>query len=411
MPSVADFVWTGHYGNDATDPGNWKVNGFLNIDNLLPGPDDVVSFIDTYSVPCANLVSTDGSFEELRIDAGYESVVSLGDDLTVNQFYQDDGTLDQPTAGQHLTVNVEWLWTNGTLNSLSTGGTIHIVGYAGGRVEPGTNALTTGSTISFEDHSTGTFVPTSLTFANDATLTVDSDSDVTFENYGETDDVVAGDKEVTVNGTLTYVGKHTFSQGLYVNGGVFRVIGNGSEVTYNGRVGAGGGAPSILVQGSTGEIRIANGATLKGTNGVKLEAGKLSSIAGAGTTATLIGNVNNTGADVVIGNGTDPHAYGILYIDGTFTMSGGTYRPVIKGDENGKCDQLVARFNITVGGSAALHPGTLGTVGANSSWTYLSSTQGNVGGSWPSMVLTYSGGTYQHTQDANPAKSYMLKTP
>jgi hypothetical protein len=396
MPAL--FTWTDATGdNQFSDPYNWAdTAGVLSI----PGPGDDVLITNFAggsggpstgggtgaggpsggSADCYGMQSDPGGpFNSITITAGYTGTVTVTGPVQTDALYLNNGTIDQPAgSGSDITVlggatlndNTWWLnpgwdggsdfyWTGGTLDSTNSGATLHISG-AGttGVINPvNAGAISTGDTLSIENGASATFQPGTLTFTGGTGLVVNANClatieatgpDVTFSsgtagvNAPPKNWIQAGGKNI-VNGAGTWDGANL---PLENDGGTFRVRG-GATASFTGVVGPAGQTGSYRQTGATGLTLIENGSTIQVASGMYLAAGKLATFATTETeyrqpTATLVGNLTDTGADIVISDddynaaGVQGHQYGTFKVTGNVVWSGGVYRPflgaVVMGD-------------------------------------------------------------------------------
>jgi hypothetical protein len=89
-------------------------------------------------------------------------------------------------------------------------------------------------------------------------------------------------------------------------------------------------ASSVL---SSGEFDIENDSTLQGAGNITVQQGRLVSLYRAESStnrATIIGNLQAFGADIIIGESAGDHVFGqTLYVQGNVSWSAGVYRPYL----------------------------------------------------------------------------------
>ena len=187
-------------------------------------------------------------------------------------------------------------------------------------------------------------------------------------------------------------------------GGEFWVLG-GVTANVTGRIGDG---PSV--RQDSGTTYIQGGSILAAFWGALFSGGKLSTSAntGGGSQVATIDSVNvtNTGADVVIGDGSSPHVTGTLLCTGTVNWTGGTYRPVIDGQAK-TCDVWRSQGKFTVGQGVALAPGTIngGNILATDVFLFLEGL-GTIEGTPP---VPTGGVNYTVVTEGNPVTKWYFK--
>jgi hypothetical protein len=369
--------------NSWMNPNNWT-------SHEVPDQYTAVYFASNYSNYDAILPNSPVQVAELHMVNGYSGTVTLGSTLSVGKFELTTGAISQPNAGNDLSVTKNFLWTGGILNSTSNASTLHLVG-ATATIGAG-NAITTGSTISLEVGNgigaIATFLPGTLNFTNGGALDIgefcmvdvepEVNADVTFG--GQPNPFGASQINLKAGGYLRVktpqaMGRAVFAPNLPLkNTGGDLEIQKFVDVTFTGLVGGIGGNRSL--QQDDGRLLLWNDATLTVENGIELRKGLLRTIAiggGANQTATINGDMLNSGADIEINySGPLPpgHVFGgELFVSGDVIWAGGKYRPYVDASQPGKADLWHVGKTLTVQFVPELAPAVVGgAVPANSTW-------------------------------------------
>lgn len=419
----ARFDWLGTVSTDALDAANWSS---MEEPGGLPGEDDHLYFNASLvvnppgevggppspggglSVNCDNLQSLGDGFAGVHIGATYSGTVTMGEALTFGEFDLANGAISQSASAYDLTVTGTFNWTGGVLNSSTTAATFTLSG-ATATVSPGANnTITTGSTLNLVARETGTglvgtnatFTSGEVLFANGLGLIIDSLCTANMQpnnpqspkvDFRASNVELAGVTEINIKANgLLLVFSGTFDSKnipLRIEGGSLEVQGT-STAKFGGRVGGvefgppgAPNGPSVYL--NNGQIGISQGGTLTAPNGLLLKqsgnpATNLSRLvtlwnavaAAAGQNqpdATIIGNLNNSGADVVMCvNQLTRTKFGRLVVQGTVDWSGGVYRPVVSADGTNPADADLwyATGTFTISNAAAkLAPGTVNAQG------------------------------------------------
>jgi hypothetical protein len=342
-------------------------------------------------------LATEDVLNSLSIGAvggsGYNKTFKLATDVKTQSYTQSSGLVSQPaTTGRDITVNTYFMFRGGTLNSSGSLANVKLDSAEAYITPYGEGSVTLGSNLRPEDGTNLTISPGTVNLSNVARiLATDSTITVPLSATGNPT-ILAGQPQLGnppnrlsgATGQLTISNSFRSDTPWLVDGATLKII-NERTAEFKGNV-AGAGTVSLELSGTTGKIQIENGSTLKVQNGVSLTGGKLSTLVGAAvtTTATIDGKVMNSGADVVICDGSTPHVYGRLSVIGEVSFTGGTYRPVVNAGENGIADRWTSTGNFTVGGAAKLEIRALnipqaGPV-AGGIWVIIESTTGTVAG-------------------------------
>ena len=412
MPAL--FTWTDATGdNQYSDPYNWgDTAGVLSI----PGPGDDILFPNFAgangpggqsggatgasgpsggSADCYGMQSSSGGpFNSITLTAGYTGTVTVTGPVQTDALYLNNGTIDQPAgSGSDMTVlggattndytwwlNPGWnggsdfYWTGGTLNSTSNLANINISGSSTIATIAPANAgtVTTGDTINLNDGAVATMLAGTLSQANGGNLNINANSGFIVApgpgkiSYSEDLEFYEGNyTNIAANAWLTVESGTFATRPIMVSGGVFTLWGD-TTARVKGEIKGTADASYMQTAGAT---YLTGGSTLWVHNTALFTGGQLSTLTTTGTdgltstmssTATIKGNLTNTGADVTIGDedGTfEGHVYGMLLVFGNVNWTGGTYRPVLNGDfNNGHADTWFASGTFTIGGTATIAP-------------------------------------------------------
>ena len=451
----ANFWWAGGYSANPTSAAlhqNWVYQAFEDNPSTtqdetqrhyslgpLPGNGDNVFFQGDPMLPnsteveptyydCVGFGLASGyTFESVAVGSvgqgwHYNKTVTLASGFKTNAFTMSSGKISQPgTTGYDITVNTNFTFQGGTLNSSGSLANVKLDSAEAYITPYGEGSVTLGSNLRPEDGTNLTISPGIVNLTNDARFESDA-SNITIPATSSTTPVVFTTQNVNKPNTFKNGGEFVVSQTLVsqpplvIDGSKLKIT-DGVTAQYTGRV-AGGNTASLTLAGANGQIAIENGSVLLLQNGAYLSGGKLSTLAKTGQLeATIDGSVTNAGADVVISDGSVPHAYGKLKIDGHVNFTGGTYRPVINAGVNDTADRWYSTGNFTIGGAAKLELGALnipqtGPV-AGGTWVIIESTNGTVAGSfgvnnvtWPQFLPNFF-----LDIDANPAKQYRVRWP
>jgi hypothetical protein len=399
VPAV--ITWLGGYSNMFGQPLNWDLG------RVPQAGDDVIFGASAYQgisnfgpAPPGGpgLPGSGGPYNSVQVLDGFGYTVTISMGFETNQLVLTGGGISQ-AANQHQTnrdihVLESFDWTGGgVLNSSSDHANVRILGGATATITPpAVGELITGSTLSFEVNAQGvgaqgTIEPGTVQFNNAAGAVV-----------GGTVTPVTQKASVLVRGNVDFLGTNgwitikpeglwrvigpgTFTSPLpiYNTGGVLQVD-TGATANITGRF----PVDAVSVQQVSGAIHIQGGSTLKATTfGVLLNGGKLSTLAntavGGSQTATIDGKLTNSGADVVIGEFSSPHVFGVLYCTDDVLWTGGTYRPVLDATDTSKADLWKVKKNFEVGGTAEIAPGTInGAPPQNQTWLIMEAVDGSI---------------------------------
>jgi len=377
--------WLGMYSTDATNPLNWsQARQPISSDELKFG----------FSWPPTNpaCINLQGTFSSLEMDSYHPTTVTLSGPLTVGGLIIRAGALNQPSSNTDITVTFALSWSGGTLNSTSNHATVTVRGNTGlatAGISPNGGTLTTGSTLIFDVNAQGvgaqgTINPGTVQFNNGAGALVGSTVTAAIQRAsvytnGIVDFLGTGTIRIKPGGLWQVIGPGIFTSPLPIGniGGVLQVD-TGATANVTGQF----QAAATSVEQTSGTIYIQGGATLKAAHGVVLTGGKLATFAntaGGSQTATIAGDVNNSGADVVICDLSSPHVFGTLYVTGNVRWTGGTYRPVLNAAAPGTADLWKVKGNFEVGGTARIAPGTInGAPQQNQLWDIMEAEVGSI---------------------------------
>ena len=359
----ATYSWLGTYSSAATNPLNWQGPSQY---SPPPGANDDVYF--NQSAP--DCIGLGGSVASLHILSGYSGTVSLGGSLTVGIYEQSAAALSQP-ADTNLTVTGTFTWTGGVLNNTPSNAYVNING--GGTITlPGTGTtLTSGSTLVFA--SLGGIQVTTITGAGtlllngtspdgifvraDAKVTVNLSVDPNTKSWIKNDTaktltLLAGSKGWTYSGN----GEAQLDLRVINQGGLFKLE-QLSGPRYLDVTLTGGDAttPSYVNNDNASAwLHITTRATLKTTNGIRIDGGSIYVIQG-----TQPGNAAISGGGKLVMNKGDivfsppvqledgSWMYAPLFV-GDMDWNGGTYRPGIDCTRVGSRNQLVVLGTLKV---------------------------------------------------------------
>lgn len=419
----ADLLWTAQSATNlwAGNNANWTVTADDVPANVgthrrpVPGDNVYFGYAPGSSLGGSNFdcesFGSDGTyytyysgFVSLNVLGTYSGAIKMPKPLTIGTFAMKsaDAKTDNYTD---LTVTDIFDWTAGTIGRYvgSQGVTLHLKG-AVATVDPDDGTVDTGFTHSYEDGATGKYLPGAVNHTAGRGVIVNSLCSVTVqppatppaqrqprpakwtaEGYvGQRNDVqilLKAGSSLTVQ-----AGDFESDLGLNIKGGTFTVLSDstakfvGKAPTNNLDLG------SIAM--TDGRIAITHGAKVEALHGVYLTKGTAATskaelvtlfdpavstnAQGAVRPATIVGNVVNTGADVVILSNLQNRrvntsaVFGSLAVQGNVEWSGGTYRPVVYADGSSldSADVWLSTGTFTVKQGANLAPGTVDSTGA-----------------------------------------------
>jgi hypothetical protein len=317
--------------------------------------------------PCTDVGNGVSSLYGLHFINNYTGTATLAGALSVGTFEQTSGTLNQPSAGQNLTITNAMIWTGGTLNAINNGASVNISG-AVGRIAPlNGGTISTASTLNIINGADLTVLSGVLNFTSgngmfiDATVNmyepINNNVDVQITNSTSNSKIALGS-----NGKLNIskpnqdaTGGVIFWVPILNNGGQFWV-GAGIHVRVHGN--AQGGTSESIVQ-TAGTTTLPTTSAFETANGMAVTGGEL----------TIVGVVNSRQkATIKADNGTFRFSggtlgftsfapftiiYAQLLIEGNVTWNAGTFVPrlqVIPGDTaTSPSDTWVATGTFTFG--------------------------------------------------------------
>jgi len=369
-------TWNPGSGSDylATTANNWNFGYGESISYFR-----TATFNSGNTAPCLDF---SGDFDAININPGYTGTITLDDDLSVVMFYQGDGTIDQPLgSGSEITITQWWGWEGGTLNSTSTASSVTLDGtlYPGmtsATISPRYSDLSSGSTLNFINGSSVTFNPGTLNITGGDGINI-VDSSCYSEEAAQPPpgppppsfrivSAIGGAYVLLSNPPTPHWFNIPWQSDLpFIQNGGDSIVAPGIQVEFKGTIAQPTTGATYSISLLAGNLVISNTATLKAQSGTYLHTGKLATrtISQEGSqVATLIGNLRNAGADIVIGDpaysGIVPteHVFGKFVVEGTVWWTGGTYRPYINAALNSQeCDVWESTGTFSING-----PGTNG---------------------------------------------------
>jgi hypothetical protein len=346
----AAFTWL---GGDPSDPGSWLSNEYR-----TPWEGDDLYFDgNVYGGSCDLSSWTGVAFKSMRLIENYSGTVTwIGG--SVETLELRSGALATPDVAGLNTIDIynSFTWTGGALNSTADHGLVSLHGATAAITPPADGSLVTGSSLLFAPDgkgagSTGTFSPGTVQFNNGAGVVVEAycradvkpaQAKVVFDAVNPTG--VSGRITIKAGGTVEVSPATGQTTGIWLSdlpiwndGGTLKIMG-----TTTASFSAPPQTPGSPVYQSAGVTYIENGSTLQGAS-IAIVGGKLSTLARAQGEQTATINVDAEGnllvdAEVVICDGSNPHVFGKLHVNGSVTWQGGTYRPVLDGSNPANAD-------------------------------------------------------------------------
>lgn len=413
---------------------NWTDDDFpAQRSPICPGNGDIVYFNVSdmgQNVDC-KFFGDAGQYAAVLVEGGYGKTITLSKGFTTSTFDLNatpDAKVDQ--VGNDITVTATFNMTNGTLNVAGHLANVKLDGATGTIAPANEGTVKLGSSIIETSGAVLTRKAGTIEVNND-----EQEFDIG-ENCGIEVDPGAGTARIdksssVVTGPLTYIHPNSFlrllsgtSQDKWAvrNDGEFTLMPGTTwhltgEMTIPGPAGPAWPyrtippppgydlSPVSRTYVQTGGVtRLYNGSTLQVSKPMEIQGGKLSTLVGETETATIRGNLEVSGGDVVIGDGSIPHVYGTLLVDGDVIWTGGTYRPVVMGQEDTLPPEFVRQSDrwqitgtLTVGGSATIAPGTVDSGGyqidlpevAGNRWLVIQADRGitiQAGSNAPSII-------------------------
>lgn len=399
----AHLTWLGGTGASFSNAASWRMDTTGEPTRAPQAGDDLAYDGQVSSADCPDFSGVvpvplgwtgDGDLNSVYLVNGYSGKVSYVTPVPVHVYKMTCGTFTPTGQANDLTVLDRFAWSGGTINDSALSATVHIQGATatitpplGDDLPPGTIgpvpqtlSLATGSTLSFETGATGMVLPGAINFTNSAGVYVGNailQVNPAGANQARRPLVVfdgvnaVGVPQITVDsgGTMSVLGGDFNSNfiPLRVTGGLFEVRNPTTTATFAGKVVNGVGS----VEMTAGTIRLEHGTKLTASAGMYLSGGKLTTVESAGPAALpllpaeIIGNVFNSGADVVICDGSAVRTrFGLLQVNGDVNWTGGTYRPVVLITDTTKADMWRCSGTFTIdAGSAAVAPGAVNAQG------------------------------------------------
>jgi hypothetical protein len=415
------LTWTDATGdNQFNDPYNWvSTDGLIRI----PAAGDDILFTNGAGAngpggqsgglmgaggpsggspgPCYGMQSDpNGPYNSITLTTGFTGTVTVTGPVQTDALYVNNGTIDQPTtsAGSDITVlggatptsYTWWLypgweggsdfnWTGGTINSTTSGATLHITGSSTIAVIDPLNAgaVSTGDTISVEHSATANFMGGIVTFTGGLGISITGHSTVnvmaTTEQPGvgtttfgvTTQDGVQSINDIAgfyrVNGPVAAISEMP----IFIRRGELSITG-GATATFQGETSLnlyGLQVPTGSVYNKGGKVLIETGSTLVPVNGMIQMGGRLQiDVIGAkGGNAKLKGNLWVNGGSVTFLysralNGVPGAAEATFTVNGDVSWSGGIYTPTVDRQQPRDASKWIVRGTMTISGSAALRP-------------------------------------------------------
>jgi hypothetical protein len=382
-----------------------------------------VGYLDVWGGAYAELGEV--TAEEVSVLGG---ALVLNGPMTAEQLSVSGGVIDQGSGSASVTVTgpaaspyaAAFVWTGGTVNSTTNPADLILSGSAATGLIAPANAGTVylGSTLSLINGAVATMLAGTIEAANGATFDIGEDSGL------EVDPGQGGDSRYEADLFDTFHGQHSIAPRGYLRvlTGTYQsklplkswgelTLMSGTTAVFSGRVDDQAGGPSYRQM--VGLTRLYPDATLETVNGVRIDGGKLATVTGQdGDTSTVKGFLVVDYGNVVIGDGSYPHQYGILLVDGDVVWNGGTYRPVVDGETNGgDADLWHATKEFTIGSNPGpqLAPGAIDGEGeemerptqANWRWLVMQADEAIVGNPNPTVV-----GPWVNDPDPGPPKKF-----
>ena len=358
----------------------------------------------------------------------------LGNDVTAGSMSLSGGSISQAT-GADLTIDgdTDWLgdhfeWTGGSINVAGNAADVIVTGATTlGLIAPyGAGTVVLGSSLTIAAGALVTMKAGTVEFTAVGEINVEADSGIAVDP-GPQDEILlkasggtitAHQINILPNAYVELLSGNWIHKGPVLNRGSFTLT-SGTSAEFYETVDGGQGAPSF--KQTEGITKLYHDALLSvhhEPGGMLITGGKLSTIATLyGASASIRGNLTVTGGEVVIGDGSVPHIFGTLYVyDGNVVWTGGTYRPVVEGDRvNGFADLWYCAGSFTMGGTAALAPGTIDgegnemTAPQQANWTWLI-IRGDLGVTSNNNAPSITGPWVNDPVPGNPVKFWQIKS-
>ena len=391
VPAASIFVWLGEFAGGYDNSDNWVADG--GTDHPLPVTGDTMIFgVGGGSFDC--VIPEAFSFAAVWIIADYGSTVTLQDNTVIGrlEMHSQDGSIAQlgsSATGYDLFIT-DWLnFTNGTLNSSSNTGIVHLDSLTFGLIGADNTIVTTGSTFSVENGTTLLYAKGTIAFANDATLSISANCLVDAAVHGSAQ---VGQGFVNVNqavkppldldkGTLNL--EVDFTRGIVVSGTGILNINKSVSITGPTDINA-------PISGNLwmfgGAINVKNGVGITLTTGFGMSGGIFQTVDIADTTVAktvyITGNMTVYGGTIRLGSVTNS-TFGTLSATGNVFFLGGTFETKVNGTTGSfERDLWYSNSTFQYGCAAVISPTVLysppgGVVGRN--WSVIESRLGLTG--------------------------------
>jgi hypothetical protein len=428
----ANLLWTDaaqdeQFGN----PADWLNRDTLQPVTSAPVAGDNIYFDGNYFAThpwlnpnCINLFGASSEYGSINLINSYAGNVSTPTGFQTAILDLESGSLDQLSSTADITVNQNFNFTGGTLNSTSNLANLIISGSnATATFNPNGRTVNLGDNISLQNGAVATMNAGTINITNDnEQFNINQFCGLKVAPGGN---LVASEGirfnnsiDIAANAWLEVVSGTFEAGGLIENDGGSFTLDSDTKAYVPGLNRLPGGW-QYYTQNS-GVTRLFGGSTLQ-TNPlarayVAFHGGLLTTVANASgnSSATIDTPVFNfLGGDLFIDEADPNHHYGTLTVTGSVNWLGGTYHPFVAGD-GVQSDQWYAKGTFTVNAGTVLSPAALDGEGnpimpnANMRWAIIRADGGIPN---PSPVPSYNTAIWTLDPVAgNPIREWDLTT-
>jgi hypothetical protein len=395
----------------ASTTGNWNDGSNWSGGVAPTTVDDVILGDGVHNGRCIFSGFPGQAANSVTLTANYQGTLEVDGTLTTNLFELDGGAVEQPNGIGLSDINTTTFnWVDGILNATAILANINI--QDGGEAQIYGNDKVDGSDIKLGQGAYGSLgIAGNWTFTNNAGISIGKNATFNWENANAK--IVSSGTGQIVNNGGTFLksidtGANQVVSGLpYVqNGGNLlvpegkmtftRALGGGFSVILNAGIAGLGDVRTATLDAPVGGVLL-NGATLNSSKGSKIN----------GNLFMQDGLIDLGGADAI----------DTLWVEGNFTMIGGTYKATVNMTTM-QADQILARANVTLGALATLEVNCIAVPAqwnANQTIDILKVTGDGtekISGDFGTKTLDIgTTGKKFTTQKANTDKNYQLVTP